>query len=562
MGETVVDKDNALILLENILDRIEKDEETGKYKLEGVISEKEREALDIAFKKLGGNISTHKTEKENTFSKQIDSNPYPINTDSLDLSTAQDQETILCLDFGTAMSKAFASNSDDLILYDLAVGRRAGQANPIFSVVSSIYINKSGKVLFGEQAVTESLNGDIDSSKRIDSIKDIICKDAIRDLETVPIEKEFNPTEYFFTKGDIVTLYLAYLTDMATTELVERHDSSRYVRRRFTRPVLPPERATWAEEQLIKLLAKAQILADTLHDKWNTGLDAGKLKATLEYINELDELPTYLIEDAVLEPVAAVASRVRNFEAKDDKRRLMMVVDVGAGTIDFALFVEMEKVGDALRFFEIPGSIHVLRQAGDAVDKALRRYVLKKANIEYEDPDYHLINASLIQRIRIDKEDLFNNGEKLFKLENDSEIQVTKQKFIESSGMLELQKAIHAKFIEVLENVKTSYIKELAKGVLTIIFTGGGSKLPIIRSLVNQQLSINGIVLNCIGSTPTPPWVNEEYPELENEYPPLAVAIGGCSRELPQVAPDSFDDFGGDDGTKGPWDIPPSFKGS
>ena len=168
----------------------------------------------------------------------------------------------------------------------------------------------------------------------------------------------------------------------------------------------------------------------------------------------------------------------------------------------------------------------------------------------------------LTQRIRIDKEELFNEGEKIFRLENDMEISVTKQEFVESQAMQELKKAIHNKFENVLESIDPSWVTELAKGELDIVFTGGGSRLPIVRSLGNRQIKCHATTLTCNGSTEVPSWVKELYPELENEYPYLAVAIGGCSKNLPQVAPDSFQTFGGEAGNQGEWVINPVYKGS
>ena len=49
-----MNKQQAVILVENILERIERDENTGRWRLDGVISEKERQALVSAFESLGG----------------------------------------------------------------------------------------------------------------------------------------------------------------------------------------------------------------------------------------------------------------------------------------------------------------------------------------------------------------------------------------------------------------------------------------------------------------------------------------------------------------------------
>src|SRR5689334_540218 len=83
-------------------------------------------------------------------------------------------------------------------------------------------------------------------------------------------------------------------------------------------------------------LARAQILGDTFHDRWQAGIPVSEAKVALVKVRELAALPEYLLADGVPEPVAAAASLMLRDEAQ---REMFLVVDVGAGTTDFGLFM-------------------------------------------------------------------------------------------------------------------------------------------------------------------------------------------------------------------------------
>ena len=94
------------------------------------------------------------------------------------------------------------------------------------------------------------------------------------------------------TEEDLITLYLGYLTDLAASEL-QAQGHSRYTRRRFARPCWPEERNRWAEPLLRRMLARAQILADTFHDLWRAGIPVVRAKAALVKLRELAALPDW-----------------------------------------------------------------------------------------------------------------------------------------------------------------------------------------------------------------------------------------------------------------------------
>ena len=131
------------LLLENLLDRIELDAVSGKWRL-GTISSKEKLAIELALKAVSGAaesaiVSIAQSESD----AATETAPVPetkaiapetqapepppqvaLNIRSLEITETENPEIILCLDFGTAMSKAFAMKGDTPI--ELALGKRAG----------------------------------------------------------------------------------------------------------------------------------------------------------------------------------------------------------------------------------------------------------------------------------------------------------------------------------------------------------------------------------------------------------------------------------------------------
>ncbi|RYG32615.1 MAG: hypothetical protein EON93_10940, partial [Burkholderiales bacterium] len=227
--------------------------------------------------------------------------------DSLQQSEPSDEDVLLCLDFGTAMSKAFASLAPDEYL-DLELGAAAGRSG--YTLPSSVFIADDGKVYFGQEAIERS-EGLTDSGRqRLDSIKAWLSQQTEGNLDgdARVLQKSWNPTAFKLTQGDLIRIYLAYLTDIANQALsvyeVHGKEVGRYVKRRFARPCWPDQAQTkWADKLMRTMLAEAQVLADTFSDRWAGGISVAELKAALEQVRRLPSRPDYLIGDSVPEPV-------------------------------------------------------------------------------------------------------------------------------------------------------------------------------------------------------------------------------------------------------------------
>lgn len=329
------------------------DTETGKRKLVGNVSESEWEALQQALTSLGNPaanlMDTPRIEETIVPQKgELEAQSdfvSKINKEALERTEPENSDVILCLDFGTARSKAFATQFDEesITYLELGLGVRAGEDNLTYPVSSSLWIDENSRIYFGREAISRSLQSR-EGRKRLDSLKQAFSQGLKRDPDEVPLDDDMNPTRIRLCESHAIILYLSYLTDLAVSELAERHHKSRYVSRRFALPFWDEERRVWGEGILRKYLAMAQIVGDTFHGKWEQGIEVETAKNIIEEVKSLEKLPYYLLKEGVSEPIAAGGSRLR---AKDvGFRNLAVVADIGAGTTDFAAFVVVSKSQD------------------------------------------------------------------------------------------------------------------------------------------------------------------------------------------------------------------------
>ena len=248
----------------------------------------------------------------------------------------------ICLDFGTAMSKAFAWDSELDKPLPLRIGDAAGETSP-YAVNSTIFISRGGEASFGEAAEKAWAAAGPDAKPAFRSIKDILTVGPITDLSEL-LETQFNPSGVELSKREAIVLYLAFLTDCALGAMRQDHDEhSRHIPLTYTKPVFDPERDRWATNTLRECAAAAWGVAERLSGRWSAGIPLAELKDALSTAEPRDLM---LGEETLPEPAAAFASRVWRARVDADFRRLMMIVDVGAGTTDFAMFARSQQAGE------------------------------------------------------------------------------------------------------------------------------------------------------------------------------------------------------------------------
>lgn len=555
-----MDKKIASYLLASLVQRINRDQL-------GSVSDQEKEALGFALEVLGeGQVPpgiakipipapavaplTPNVAIEAPAARapaRVTPPPLPKVTlvlKSLKRKAPTDASVLLCLDFGTAMSKAFASTDDGEHL-DLELGKAAGKQG--YTLPSSVFIGDDGKAYFGFEAVDKSGNIKEAGRERLDSIKSWLSLREEGDLDGEMLSDAYNPTGFELSEGDLIRIYLAYLTDMAGISLadwqVDEKGVDRYVLRRFARPCgKSPRQAAWVDELMKRLLAEAQVLADTFHGQWAGGLSVGQMKAAIEEVKRLPQRPDYLIDEGVPEPVAVAAGAVSTSENRIDA---YMVVDAGAGTTDFGLFfVIRNKSLNEPKVFQVTASIKGLNQAGDKVDQLLQASIRAKESFDPTSTSGKLVEADLRRRIRVLKEILFTTGKLDYVLADSTMGTVTRNEFLKTPSMLQFTKRLEDGFRESLQAVDKSYLDYLAMDPvrLQVILTGGSSRLTMMADLAGGYIEVNGKKIRRASIHSEPEWMADESDEMRAVYPQLAVAIGGAFSELPsaEFGPEEF----------------------
>ena len=241
------------LLLKNLLARLEADVASEQPQFRSVVSDDEREALRSLLEDdeiLPSRPPTEpvqvKAEKDATTTQET----VELNTNALRMKSSPAPHWTLCLDFGTAKSKAFAANNEDEEQPDLEplpIGKADKDLDgSVHEISSSVWIDDDGLLFMGSEAVKRGMDyGDLSATtrQRLDSLKQeisqVLPEDGSGQLGR-KLPKEIDPTSTL-TYLDVITFYLAYLTDLAITEL-EPLTKTRYVRRRFTLP-------WWTKEQ-------------------------------------------------------------------------------------------------------------------------------------------------------------------------------------------------------------------------------------------------------------------------------------------------------------------------
>lgn len=462
-----------------------------------------------------------------------------LDESALSFDRPQDEGCVLCLDFGTAKSKACAAVADssedpDPLLVELGLGKLDRDLDgAIYSVASSVWISNDGLLYVGSDALRKSAYPIAGGSarRRLDSIKqELTLVTFEQNLAVRHLEPELNPTSIPLSYEDAICLFLAYLTDLATTELASS-GRSRYVRRRFTIPSWQPSQRAWAASALAKYIARAQMLADTFSGRWSEGISAEQWKSAVAAAASYDNQLAYLLEGrkaagGILEPLAAGSGRVW---ADSATKNLMFVVDVGAGTTDFSLFWVVQNIGAGppRKAFQVAPYSDAVRMAGDFVDETLLLELLGRAQGSSDDLVRKRIATDLrLRGLRGLKERLFRTGQLQVSLVTDQTITMALDEFLSSDRMRRLGEQIENAIERFLASVDGTWSD--APGEPQLVLTGGAASMPNIRELADRPWQLGGKRISFRRAQELPDFIATTFNEaFQREYPQLAVAIGG-----------------------------------
>lgn len=561
-----MEQNQAKWLLENLLDRLT-DRSDGKKEITGVITEAEQQALAAAVKALGGEAAKPADEefgqkiphekKSGLLPPPVVSPPIEepgidtmgpsIEVPEIELDDISPDYRI-CIDFGTAMSKVTFVHDGERddggdIIEVLPLGEVADQ-DPIDGgpelLISSVYIGNDSKVYFGKSAleVSDQEAGDDEARQRVDNIKRFLSEDGIDNF----LAKAFNPTEQDITYKEVLLYYLIYLSwviGKCVKDLDESYSTASL--RRYAMPCFENGQANEYARLLSGMLGDAHLavaalkhagyLSDEMENPFHEGIPLSDLKAVCDAVQSQNRQYPF-VDFAVTEPLG-VASALISEDGEADN--LSMVIDIGAGTTDISMFrIRVDPQHDNFVALQIPGATAGFSMAGNYIDRVLTHKVLSLAGVTSQTSNYRRIYSALERNIRRYKEDLFNDGNVDVTLIDGSVVEITLEQVMESSSIQEFQQTLQNTILEILERAPKHYIENAPHHQLAIVLTGGGATLPFAQNVIGRELEVNGVLIRTVPAAPCPKWVEEDYPELIDIFPRIAVSLGGARKNVIQ----------------------------
>lgn len=556
-----MDKNKAVTLLQNLLDLIERREEGG-YALPRKLTEMEFEAFKFAVQLLES--PPYEEAKEVTQSRlagipefkgdhqstavadtsvliQDSSETIRIDIDMSSLTLPPPPEDIrLCLDFGTAMSKAtlVRDGDDDYDQEEIDVLHLGeyGDDKDEYMLTSSVYIDNNGKIWFGHDAEEISTKESNDGSRqRMDNIKRWLSEGMIDSV----VSKKCNPTEISITYADVILAYLTFFTWAANKALENLEQPPggypRNLNRRFAMPCLSGATHREVSFRLRKYLGEAQILADTFFSNLREGICLKDFMSAVGQLRADGEKDYPFVREGITEPLG-VAGTLLRYGSEEPHHMIAMVIDVGAGTSDFSIYrVHVDPEKDVSIAIEAEGAAGGISEAGNHLDQALKGMILSSCGITSEHEFFANINWFLDRNIRNYKETLFNEKSVYVSLPSGVSTDLTLDDFLQSPGVKKFEQALAKKMQDILEGLSPDWINVIGTEripYLTITLTGGGATLPMVKALADRNIRVKGKQLRLVPAKKYPTWLQEDHPALEQDYPRIAVSLGGARKRM------------------------------
>lgn len=491
----------ARILLRNLIERIVESDE-GRRSLPGTVTSDEISALRMALDALRDPSSDTPTPEtpqlpaSESASIQADESAQ-IQLDYAAINAEPPPKGVrFCLDFGTAMSKATLVRENDdgteeVEVLPLGVPSEQERISE-HMLISSIFIDRLGQMWFGQNAIDKSMQEGADGThQRIDSIKRRLSENGWDEK----VNLEHNPTDEEVTYGELVLAYLTFLT-WVSNRCLEDLGYSRLLCRRFAMPCFEEQRRRREFVSLLQTaVGEAQVLADSFGDQLKQGLSLRNFVEASRVLRRQEHSYTF-VDEEVTEPMGVAGSMARG-EAHLD--HLVLVVDIGAGTSDLGLYrILVDPERSKYIALEAQGSTRVLTEAGDHLDRLLIQFILAKAGIDRNEPNYAGVIGELNLRIRTYKEDLFNN-ETVFvampRSSNHAGVEIELTEFCNHRSVRQFGERLKSAITGILESVDDSWVEWVRAHparTLVVALAGGGAEMPMVRELTEHLWEVNG----------------------------------------------------------------------
>lgn len=457
------------------------------------------------------------------------------------LDAEVDDSWTACIDFGTAFSKIVMVRRHEAgaLTTEHVRPLQIGPANtPGFSPLmcpSALYLLQE-RIHFGERAFIVHANHGADNRQRFESPKHYLSA-LNQQLLATPANEAEDPTQRF-TRAQLLLLLLGFIIFRFDRALRGEKNlrKDHLPQLRIARPAWKREYERDGEALLLDLLARAMILARTIGVRYDTN-DGLPIELALSALQAVDQvagpsahLQTKLIRAAmpndciergfVPEATAVAAAAIR---PEQNKQRVFVIADIGAGTSDFGAFIAVPGRNRKGRIGEYSRARRIAEKAGNFLDSQVVSYLIRKNGLNPGLPADIGRIAALKREARRYKEEIFHDEELVGPLQGDL------RELLAEPDMIAFANELRGMFGETLHVACNEAATLEQRPPVRVLLTGGGATLPFVRKLASVPARER---VSVIEEDPTPPWVATTNWNVT--FRQLAVAVGGAMPSLPE----------------------------
>jgi molecular chaperone DnaK (HSP70) len=427
----------------------------------------------------------------------------------------------LCIDFGTAYSKAAAAPEGAWSRFEpgsvrplLLGGRDAGNA---FLLDSAVFIDDD-RILFGRAAVARANALAEQKRMALRSFKTLLSvSDLDRALNTnAPVS--IDPHRAFQMR-DLIVLYLAYLLsaiDRAVAEDPVLADAQA-IALRYAAPAWRRGDSAGAHGAIVRLFGEAEALREALGLRLLSphGVSLGAVSETLP---AAFASPRPYLMGLIFEATAAAAYTSIGLE---DSASHLIVLDMGAGTTDVAAVARMGG-----RMEELDEARVTLKQAGDFIDRVIANIVVKSSPKAKTEAQRAELWRSLMSNMQDIKESLFLDRKAVLR-QNNRTLSITLRDLERDRDFRDFLRELTEAY-ELGLDVVCRYALARGRREIQAIAVGGGASAPFIQELIRRKPRNAKVRVEPRPATPEWAFAPEFRGNLAPVFPQLAIAIGGA----------------------------------
>ena len=436
-----------------------------------------------------------------------------------------DEPWRLCIDFGTATSKASlcANRSVGGIkdrIAPLQIGRAAGDGDPY--LVQSYLLFDEARIYFSSRALERACYENA-ATDPLHSFKTFL---AAGDLaQAINLRLRRNVDQHCeFTQRDALVLYTAFLLQLIDGAVGAEGLAGADAPRRYAYPLWRP--GDDANRLITCLFDEAAALKASLGASITDieGLDRNVARQALAAARQAPG--NARLEGGVFEALAAAEA---HFAFADRHPDYVLVFDMGAGTVDITSFSKTGG-GDGDRAMrELEGARQTAGLACDAIDKILVGSLFEHAAKRIRVGAHKQLWRHLAKRGRKLKERLFTDG-------------VCETEFEGKRLSFELNVFVRdrefQRFRKALQNLYTRALDRLAQQAgpradIGIVLAGGGAALPFVQEMAQKTKPTANNARRIMVEPLSPAWADGLSPVLRTHWPQMSISIGGAAAVLP-----------------------------